>query len=72
MRVVNVREQMTKGKSCREIAAFLGIGKTKVAEIMKQLRSEQAPEAVQQASATDTADSPDTPDTDNVLPFEQE
>lgn len=72
MRVVNVREQMAKGKSSREIAAFLGIGKTKVAEIMKQIKAEQAASAAQNPAAPDTADSADTPDTKDVLPFEQE
>ena len=72
MRVVNVREQMAKGKSSREIAAFLGIGKTKVAEIMKQIRAEQADPAVQSPSAPDTPDSADAPASPARLPFKDE
>jgi len=72
MRVVNVREQMAKGKSSREIAAFLGIGKTKVAEIMKQIKAEQASASAQNQDAPDTPDSPDTTGTNEVLPFEQD
>lgn len=72
MRVVNVREQMARGKSSREIAAFLGIGKTKVAEIMKQIKAEQAASAAQSPVAPDNADSADTPDSPQTLPFEEE
>lgn len=72
MRVVNVREQMAKGKSSREIAAFLGIGKTKVAEIMKKIRAEQASAPGQNPGAPDTADTADNPDSNNLIPFEQD
>lgn len=41
-KVADIQKLMTEGKTCREIAAATALGKTRVAEIMKRLREEQA------------------------------